>query len=464
MHWNVNHLTYKLEDVELYVSSYPGLLHVVIITETWLTPENFGTYKLPGYTAFHNVRSSGGGGIAILIHNSLCSTTPEEICNITSSKLHHFLVVKIKSIDAIIAVPYNRSKGKKQLFLNDLQRVCLGHQHCLLMGDLNMDQLDPNKHDELTDIFESHGFGLLNAIVKEAATRLRSGTILDLVATNMLSHQYKISIVHNDQSDHGIVYASFNRKIIRPSTNTNIKSKFNIDAAITMVAALCESNAEEIDGNELNNALEKIVSDCTSTISIKSNFRIKKSHVNSDLIIAVRERGRLYTLMGLHPENTYIEREYLKTVDFIKSKNFELRSNYECDRLEAAGGDNRKTWKIYKEIVFNQHKKSQDTPIFIDSQTMNDSVQSCNAVNDHFCTAGEHLTTEIIAIHGYQVDDIDCLYPQHADNNWSFNEVEPDAVVKAIENLPNKKSTGIDKVPIGLLKATSLIIAPLIAL
>lgn len=78
-------------------------------------------------------------------------------------------------------------------------------------------------------------------------------------------------------------------------------------------------------------------------------------------------------------------------------------------------------------------------------------------------TSGEHLATEIIAIHGYEVSDIDCLYPQHANNNWSFKEIEPESVIEAIESLPNKKATGIDKVPISLLKATSLIIAPLIA-
>lgn len=40
MHWNINHLTSKLDDVELYVASYPVLLHVVVISETWLNSYN----------------------------------------------------------------------------------------------------------------------------------------------------------------------------------------------------------------------------------------------------------------------------------------------------------------------------------------------------------------------------------------------------------------------------------------
>jgi len=464
MHWNVNHLTNKLEDVEIYVASYPGLLHIVTISETWLTPDNYKTYQLPSYTAFHNVRSSDSGGISIFIHDSLCDIMPEVLFNVTSTDLHHFIVIRVESIKTTIAVPYNRPKGKKSSFLNDLQRLCLGHRHCLLIGDFNMNQLDSNKHDELSDILESHGFGLLNALVKDAATRLKSGTIIDLVATNMLSHRYKVSIVHNSQSDHGILYVSMERKFRLPPAKRKVKTKFDSNAAIDMVTTLCGSANDDMDGNELNKALETIVERCTSTISIKSDHRINKRHVSRELIMAVRERGRLYTLMNLHPENAFIEREYHKMVAFIKLRNYELRSGYECERIEASAGDNRKTWKLYKEIVFNQYKTNRECPVTIDGQTMSESVKSCNVVNDHFFTAGEHLATEIIAIHGYGHDDIDNLYPQHAGNNWSFKEVQPETIIEAIKSLPNKKATGIDKVTIGLLKSTSVVIAPLIAL
>lgn len=133
------------------MSSYPGILHIVAISETWLTPDNYKTYNLPGYTAFHNVRSSDGDGITIFIHDSLCDTVPEVIVNITTPQLHHFLVVKIKSINATIAVPYNRPKGNKSAFFNDLQRLCLEYPDTMLMGDFNMNQLDLCKHEEMLE-------------------------------------------------------------------------------------------------------------------------------------------------------------------------------------------------------------------------------------------------------------------------------------------------------------------------
>lgn len=462
MHWNINHLTNKLNDVELYVSSFPGLLHVVAISETWLSHDNYDTYNLPGYTAIHNIRSSDGGGVTIFIHDSLCGSAPEVIVNFTSPQLHHFLVVKIESINTTIAVPYNRPKGSKSAFFSDLQRLCLELPDVVLMGDFNMNQLDPNKNEEMLEVLESNGFGLLNSITKGAVTRLKSGYILDLVATNMLGHAYKVSIVHNDTSDHAIVYTSINRKICTSATRPAIKSKFNLNVAASMVASLCATDPTDLDGNDLNIALESIVSTCTSSITIKSDHRIIKRHVNRELILAVRERCRLYTLMNLYPDNSVIKGKFDRIVQFIKAKNFELRSAFETERIESAAGDSRKTWKLYKEIVFNRFKRDDNQKITINGVPVGDSVQSCNEVNEHFCSAGERLATEIISIHGYETDDIAHLYPEHSNNEWSFNEVDTEDVTSTINSLPNKKSTGIDKVPISLLKATSLVIAPLI--
>lgn len=136
------------------------------------------------------------------------------------------------------------------------------------------------------------------------------------------------------------------------------------------------------------------------------------------------------------------------TLKIVDSKNCTWKSN----RVEAAAGDSRKTWKLYKEIVFNKHKDKQDHSITISGKTLTDSITSFNEINEHLCSAGERLATEIIAIHGYEVNDVDSLFPQHVHNDWSFRiEVQSNDVVRAIDSLPNKKSTDLDKVPISLL-------------
>lgn len=96
---------------------------------------------------------------------------------------------------------------------------------------------------------------------------------------------------------------------------------------------------------------------------------------------------------------------------YIEITNLNLRNEYECNRIESAAGDSRKTWKLYKEIVFNQHEQKQDNAITINGNMAADSTDCCNKINNHFCSAGEVLATNIIAVNGYDTSDIDNLYP-----------------------------------------------------
>src|ERR1700761_447148 len=149
MLWNINSLFNKLHLVELRIASFPGTLHIIAISETRLTTGNVSTYQIAGYYAIHNVRHTNkGGGISIYIHESLCGVTTTVINNIVTTELHHFLVVKIPSINITVAVPYNRPKGNTSLFLKDLETICLDIPNCMMMGDFNLDQLDSTKNSK----------------------------------------------------------------------------------------------------------------------------------------------------------------------------------------------------------------------------------------------------------------------------------------------------------------------------
>lgn len=461
MHWNIRNLTNKLHLVEQRVASYPGILHIIAISETCLTTDNFSTFQLKGYQAIHNVRQHiGGGGISVFIHESLCTQPLTVQTNVFTTDFHHFLVVKIPILNLTVAIPYNRPNGSTSAFLSDLEKLCLDIPNCILLGDLNLDLLDKAKHMKLTNLLETFSFGLLNAINVAAVTRQKSGTILDLVATNMLSYHYKLSIVHHSSSDHAILYISMNKNF-KSQSSYRTKTKLDLNQAITKVEDMC-AKTDIGCGSELNKAIEDIVKDCTKTIYIKSNHRIRKSHVNRDLILAIRERDRLHHLCNLYPDNNHLLHKYIGKKEYVEATNERLRAKYEAERIAAAAGDDRKTWKLYKEIVFNQHQQKKDQPITIKGISTENTPNACNTINDHFCSAGEHLASEIVSIHGYEVNDIEDLYPQHANNNWSFKETNTVDVVRAINCLPDKKSTGIDNVPINLLKSTSSAIAPLI--
>lgn len=87
LHGNINHLTNKLNLVD-YAASYPGILHVMAISETWLTPLNKSIFRLNSYRETHSVKqNSRGGGITIFGHESICGIAPKVLLDVVPQSL-----------------------------------------------------------------------------------------------------------------------------------------------------------------------------------------------------------------------------------------------------------------------------------------------------------------------------------------------------------------------------------------
>lgn len=181
MHWNINHLTNKLHLVELYVAIFPGTLHVIAISETWLTYDIILTFRLRNYHAIHSVRpNSQGGGITIFLHDSICKKSPKVLVDVITSDLNQFLIIELPAINTTIAVPYRRPVHVKAFidrYLNEFERFCLNRPRSMIMGDFNLNQLNDGYHERLNDLLEIHGFALTNEISQRGITRTSSGTI-----------------------------------------------------------------------------------------------------------------------------------------------------------------------------------------------------------------------------------------------------------------------------------------------
>lgn len=65
---NINSLANKLNSLELYISTFPRRIDVVVLNETKLLPGEEFSYNLTGFNVYHqprNTRTTRGGGVAI---------------------------------------------------------------------------------------------------------------------------------------------------------------------------------------------------------------------------------------------------------------------------------------------------------------------------------------------------------------------------------------------------------------
>lgn len=73
----------KLTEIELLLNNFNGVVHILVVTETWLKINDVDFFNLANYKAYHNTREKHGGGVAIYCHENIES-------NLTFSE--HFMI------------------------------------------------------------------------------------------------------------------------------------------------------------------------------------------------------------------------------------------------------------------------------------------------------------------------------------------------------------------------------------
>lgn len=130
-------------------------MYVIIVVETFLTPNNLDECYLQNYVPFHNVRDGvGGGGITIFLHKDIVQESPPEVlANIVTADLNHFITLRFNSVGICVTGTYRRPAGNKTTFIKELDEYCLSKKNNVICGDFNLDILDTND----TDVhFEDH--------------------------------------------------------------------------------------------------------------------------------------------------------------------------------------------------------------------------------------------------------------------------------------------------------------------
>lgn len=83
------------------------------------------------------------------------------------------------------------------------------------------------------------------------------------------------------------------------------KFKLNLDEAIIKTIDQVENNVFT-SSNALNRTLATVVNECTTAVRVKSNDRIRRPYVDRDVILAIRERDRIFALRNLYPLNAWL--------------------------------------------------------------------------------------------------------------------------------------------------------------
>ena len=258
IYMNIRSLRNKLEHLETLLHTH-RLIHIVILTETWLHENETHLYNLQNYKHIFNTRPTRGGGVSIFVHNSLNAN----VLYNEEWELNNILGIQLlnQSMKINLFAVYRHILSNFTNFLFKINQILQKYKRSILMGDFNLNLLEQNNNEikQYVDTINCEGFMFLNKISPQYTTRINNETnnhsIIDHIITDMITYTYSMTLYDTHLSDHRYILTTikdFNTRsnLHIPPTNTfkiieyhkvtpidlsNIISSNNIDTLITKI-------------------------------------------------------------------------------------------------------------------------------------------------------------------------------------------------------------------------------------
>lgn len=324
LYLNINSIRNKIDEIEFIIAQYPHkIIQFIALTEIRITSENNRFFHIPNYNVFFNNRNSGDGGVALYVHYSIQST----LCISECHQNINYLLINLNKLKFNIAVIYKKPTVNNTTFFEYINNKLITNRRTIIIGDTNTDLLN-KKNIAYTQIIESNGYKLLNNIIREYATRVKTNkynsetrTIIDHIITDIHDYKYTISINTTNISDHKQILMNIDNKIPLETkfTNNTIEVTRNIVNQNKLTNLINNADFTNINNFEhLENTLINLKQIATKKIKYSKVLNPFKPWVDGNLIKLINERNRYFKLIKKCPTNEYLKHKHKQLTDQIK--------------------------------------------------------------------------------------------------------------------------------------------------
>ena len=429
-----------MKDIELniFCSNVRGLV------KNWsiATSFNWDNYDLLGFNEiwaiqdYENLRVEGfeikcqklrtnrrGGGTVIFGRTSLTVKTlntpfVEGIIETTGVIAGGFVFINI----------YRPPSGDKTDFVDILTRYLdtLRGKRIIIGGDFNLDTINGNNF--LSNICNLYGLEIkINSI-----TRIASGTCIDNFLSN-IEGVYSVSELCI--ADHQAITCKLNVA----ASKINKEVHFYRDMKESNWQCFKGGvNSISIHGSTSNEKWENLLNDIKSVV--EESFPLKQSHKNylftmsQGLLKSKDKKNRLLSQYkrGRIDKQVYIDYNniYRKLIRTEQNNKFE-------EKMNEAGNSGKKKWKALKEKLLLQKDSQKISEICVNGSFLTDEKEIAMAFKTHFETCAMKLSEGL-------PDGQDTSVSMPQGESWSLAKTNEQEIVKIINSLKNKNSTGFD--------------------
>jgi len=335
------------------------------------------------------------------------------------------------------------------------------------MGDLNINR---NNLDNYTtnylSILNSNYFNQLISLPTRITNH--SSTLIDHMFTNISNYFINCGTISTCIADHLPIFAIFN------DLNMHFnKCMSSVKDSMTLNHNLFVSLIHSIDWSDLygladpNLAYNFFIDIFSSNFqnshfsSSKCNLKhntIKKPWVTPAILVDINKRDKLFYKWKRHKLDCDLERKYKDLRNQINNNIKLCKKTYFENKMLSALGNPNLIWKtIFEATNTKKLNCNLNSPLklVVNDVEFADDIDIANAFNDYFTNIAHKLKSNLPPF-SISNSNIKCKL---IDSSIYLSPVSEIEVIKAIDNLSNKKSTGPDNISNISIKLTKISLA-----
>lgn len=468
-HLNVRSVVKNGDELFTFLKSLAVEFHVILLTETWLDDAS-EFFNVPGYTAYHSVRSERrGGGVSVLVRDHIQSEVlPKytlisdlfEMCSVSLT-----INKKKYNIIGVYRPPSCSQNDFNTSFFSFVNDNSLNKSFTTFLGDFNIDLCAPSLLD-ITESYKSEFYCLHYLSIISLPTRIQndSVTLLDQIWTNSLMPcSSGVFPVH--LSDHYPIFVCIKNVFSRESQL--IKTKFrshnvsNVNSFKEKVGSVVNEfrllDEPDVDVRWRNfcsllyEAYNKTCPIKNKTISVK---RANSPWLTNKLLECVDRKHELYRLSL---EDVKYVKPFKKYRNVLTTCIRDAKSKYFHDKFESCTSDIKKTWNSINGILQSGKRQTSTMEMLVDDVLVSDPIMIATKFNEHYTTIAGKLANNIPLTNVDPAHNVDNIT-----NSFMFQPTDSIEIDRTINSFKSKQSH-LYTIPSFMYKHVSAIISSLVS-
>ena len=468
---NIRGLNSKIGDLNYILNNSFTNHHpdVMLLCKTWLS-ERSPRPMVSGYSIERTDRTNKkGGGVCVLISTRCNYKRRKDLEQVNSTCFEScFIELENWKSNLIIGSIYRPPNTDSSEFIQSFERIancCTSEQKRGVFGmDHNLDLLKCCHHALTQTFLETvYDCGLLPMITKPTRLTASTATLIDnIFIDRRLEAESKGGIFLDNTSDHLPCYTLISninptkkKQLEVTSRDTRPKNIAALKTYLQLPGKLLPLNggnaSDQFDNFHdcLQDAIDHFLPLQTRKIPARSTCR--EAWVTAGLLICIKKSKRLYKSMLRDRNNVAAKvryQDYNNTLQRIKRR---AKQQYYYEKCVTHKNNTRKLWKTVNQVIHKTNNKSEVIEkLKIGSLEEYRGNYIAEEFARYFANIGEEYATKLTRPNKDLKHYLDRI--QHSPLSIFLTPITNAEVIKHINNLKPKKSSGLDGIDNLLIK------------